>query len=270
MDLDKPRRKQATSFHVLDDYPEHDDDFCDSCSDDDSECSQYSYETIDSVEGEASSLFTIPEETEKDLMSRGTCDFDLSERSEDVSPVSTPRIRISLDAYLAKDERRHRPDNLDITIHEAENESKTDASESLNPEEACMQSSAVSFASFGSSANGLLQKSGTSLAGLSMDEDSNSVNSDSTHGSNRLAMLKIQRQLSAQKLKQAIEAAELTSSFRKDEVTADSAKKCIVSLEESLLKSPQSVRASDSYRRSRSNLLSAMTSSREALMVPLE
>ena len=264
MDIDTPTT-HTHSFHILD---EDEEEFeFESESDDDS--SEYSYETIDSEAGEVSSLFTIPEETENDLISRGTVDLDMSDRTRTSSSrssyIQTPRI--SLDAYLEKDGRRHQSDNLDVTIHELD-EVFTDASESLNPEEACLQRSYASFAfddtkSFGSSPNAFLQKSGNSLN----IDDCKSVDSTSTTGSNRLALLKLQKALSARKLKEAIEAADLTSSFRKEDVMAS---KCLDSLEESLLKSPQTPRSTENYRKARSKLLSAMSTSKNSLMMHLE
>ena len=122
--MDK-RMELGDGFGVWDFYSDSDSD------------SEYSYETIDSIHGDSSSsdgLSTIIEETEKDLMSKCSNGIDASNRSELDSPIQMPRALISLDAFLERDGRRHKSNNLDVTSHEI-NDLDNCESESLQVEE---------------------------------------------------------------------------------------------------------------------------------------
>ncbi|CAJ1935023.1 unnamed protein product [Cylindrotheca closterium] len=239
--------------------------------------SEYSYETIntnDSGDFSSDGLSTIVEETEKDLMSKCSHDIDASFRSDLDSPIQMPRATISLGAFLERDERRYQSNNLDVTAHEINNLDLNSESESLKVEEVFFQKSVNSFftqdddaKSFNSSSPSFFQKSANSLnvqeifqrstsSFATQGSDAKSVDSSSTTGSFRLAQLKLKKSLSLRKLKTAYEAADFTSSFRKDD---ENASKCISSMEQTLLKSPASARSSKGQLAAKKNLLNAIS-----------
>eukprot|EP00526_Cylindrotheca_closterium_P014509 CAMPEP_0113641440 /NCGR_PEP_ID=MMETSP0017_2-20120614/21754_1 /TAXON_ID=2856 /ORGANISM="Cylindrotheca closterium" /LENGTH=288 /DNA_ID=CAMNT_0000552781 /DNA_START=62 /DNA_END=925 /DNA_ORIENTATION=- /assembly_acc=CAM_ASM_000147 len=243
-------------------------DYSDSDSDSDSECS---YETMHSDFFYASGsdgLSTIIEETEKDLMSKCSDNIDTSYRSIDASIrseadslIEIPRPQISLvDANLERNRRRHKSNNLDVTSHHFADLDNSESG-SLKEEEIVLQKSFHGFAttqdddvkSFSSSTGAFLRKSANSLTTHEIfqistssfetqgSDDAKSDDSSSPPGSFRLSKLKLKKSLSLRKLKQAIEAADISSSFRKDDGKAS---ECIDSMVQALLKLPVSPRAS--------------------------
>eukprot|EP00526_Cylindrotheca_closterium_P014676 CAMPEP_0113639604 /NCGR_PEP_ID=MMETSP0017_2-20120614/20779_1 /TAXON_ID=2856 /ORGANISM="Cylindrotheca closterium" /LENGTH=277 /DNA_ID=CAMNT_0000550831 /DNA_START=62 /DNA_END=895 /DNA_ORIENTATION=+ /assembly_acc=CAM_ASM_000147 len=269
-------------------------DYSDSDSDSDSECS---YETMHSDFFYASGsdgLSAIIEETEKDLMSKCSDNIDTSYRSIDASIrseadslISMPRPQISLDAYLERNRRRQKSDNLDVTSHQIDDLDNSESG-SLKEEEIFLQKSFHSFAtqdddaksfSNSSSTGAFLQKSlnslttqeifqgSTSSVATQGSDGAKSVDSSSLAGSFRLSKLKLKKSLSVCKLNQAMEAVDLSSSFRKDD---EKTSKCIDSMGLALLKSPATPRSAKGLLTAKNNLINAISASKAILTISQE
>lgn len=184
----------------------------------------------------SASLYTIIEETEEDLMSE--CTFE-----EEESDMSDLDCSIQMTRSVSLDERRQKSNNIFETAHHI-NEETDESESSLQLDEALLRRNDVSSCSF-----------------ASQDDDVKSVDSSSTAGSSsfRLAKRRLQKELSLIKLKQVLELAELSSSFRKDERNP----KCMDFIEQTLLKTTEIAEA-------RNNLLSVTSSSDVLLTVTKE
>ncbi|CAJ1966469.1 unnamed protein product [Cylindrotheca closterium] len=231
---------------------------CESSDDDDS--FSYEGELYDdesrSLMGDESSLFTIAEETEEDLMSMCSCDD--SDMDSDNGRIQMPR-QVSLHAFLAKDGRRNRANSIDVTYHPGHDDLDLDneESESTHAEENFVRKreSLNSFANADSDDDD--------------DDDAKSFDSCSTSGSTsfQVAKRRLQKEFSLRKLKDAVQAADITSSFRKDD---EKTFKCMDSIEQTLLQSSGSSRSSDGHQTAKNNLLSAISSSKAALKISKE
>lgn len=204
----------------------------------------------DCDEGYGSSLWTIIEETDEDLTSVCSDENDSNEDSDLYYQIQMPR-QVSLHAYLAKDGRRNEANNIDVTYHRSQENLDSDESESTHAEE------------------NLLRKSASMESFASQDDDTKSIDSNSSGESSsfRLAQRRLQKELCLRKLKQAVQAADLTSSFRKNEAKTS---KCINSIERTLLQSPEKSRSFDGYQIAKNNLLNAISSSQSVLSMSKE
>eukprot|EP00526_Cylindrotheca_closterium_P015825 CAMPEP_0113629128 /NCGR_PEP_ID=MMETSP0017_2-20120614/15113_1 /TAXON_ID=2856 /ORGANISM="Cylindrotheca closterium" /LENGTH=273 /DNA_ID=CAMNT_0000539499 /DNA_START=31 /DNA_END=852 /DNA_ORIENTATION=- /assembly_acc=CAM_ASM_000147 len=257
--IDQSVLDRLPDFDDLDDFD--DDSFCDSEAEysygDSDSCSSFELDDEDTDlmgSDEAygySSLFTIIEETEEELMSVSSYEED-DETNDDLdsdSRIQMPR-RVSLHAYLEKDGRRNESNTIDMTHHQCDENIDSDLSESTHAEENC------------------LRRSG-SLDSFQDDDDAKSLGSNSTCGSSsfRVAKRRLQKEFSLKKLKQAVQAADLSSSFRKDDGKTS---KCIGAIEQSLLDSPENARSTDGFETAKHNLLNAITSSKAVLTISKE
>jgi hypothetical protein len=230
-----------------------DDDSCSSSSEDTSDDDSCSSNSEDTSIGSdnlsyASYLSIIYEETEEDLLSLiGDNDAD----NESFCRITVPRS-ISVDSYLAKNQRRSQEQTIDLTLHVTRRSSKHFDNDSV--------------ASYAECAEDEQQQERTALDRSPQHEtvDCKSVGSSSSASSFnfKIAQRRLQRNLSARNLRQALHRTstgvneDSRSSFRIDQQKSD----CFIKMTQSLLESPPPKRSGKAYEQARNKLLNAMTS----------